>query len=205
MKQEEKNLLSRQRIMECAIKEFSEQGYGLSSVNTICSSGNISKGILYHYFKDKDEIYLLCVKECFDALTDYLRKHASMNCSNVQSRMEHYFDARLKFFKENPMYQRIFCDAIIAPPDHLENAIQKIKLNFDALNIKVLNELLEYVELRPDVTRNEVIDMFRQYQDFINARYQMAGMSEINAEEREKYCSRALTILLYGVIAREEN
>lgn len=69
MKREEKNQISRQRILESAAKEFAEKGYGLSSINVICAEGDISKGILYHYFKDKDELYLTCVQACFDGLT----------------------------------------------------------------------------------------------------------------------------------------
>ncbi|MEG1873185.1 MAG: TetR/AcrR family transcriptional regulator, partial [Ruthenibacterium sp.] len=61
MKRDEKNLASRRKILDSALAEFGANGYGLSSINTICSAGGISKGILYHYFKDKDELYLACV------------------------------------------------------------------------------------------------------------------------------------------------
>lgn len=53
MKREEKNLQTRRRIMDSALNEFSKQGYGASSINTICSAQGISKGIIYHYFKIK--------------------------------------------------------------------------------------------------------------------------------------------------------
>ena len=69
MKREEKNILSRQRSLEAALREFSEKSYDTASMNTICTENNISKGIIYHYFKDKDELYLLCAGECFDKLT----------------------------------------------------------------------------------------------------------------------------------------
>lgn len=72
MKRKEKNLQSRQRILEGALKEFSAKSYGEASLNNICNDNGMSKGIIYYYFKDKDELYLLCVKECFDALTSYL-------------------------------------------------------------------------------------------------------------------------------------
>ncbi len=39
--------------MDSALNEFSKQGYGASSINTICSAQGISKGIIYHYFKTK--------------------------------------------------------------------------------------------------------------------------------------------------------
>ena len=47
MKREEKNQQMRQRIMDSALMEFSKQGYGGSSINTICAAQNISKGIVY--------------------------------------------------------------------------------------------------------------------------------------------------------------
>ena len=45
MKREEKNQLTRRRIMDAALTEFSEQGYGASSVNTICSARGVSKAL----------------------------------------------------------------------------------------------------------------------------------------------------------------
>ena len=62
MKREEKNLQSRQRILEGALKEFSAKSYAEASLNNICNDNDISKGIIYHYFKDKDQLYLLCAR-----------------------------------------------------------------------------------------------------------------------------------------------
>ena len=59
--------------MDSALAEFSKQGYGASSVNTICAAQDLSKGIIYHYFKTKDDLYLACVEECFELLTQYLK------------------------------------------------------------------------------------------------------------------------------------
>ena len=73
MNREEKNHQTRRRIMDSALSEFARQGYGASSVNTICASGGISKGIIYHYFKTKDDLFLACAEECFQLLTDHLK------------------------------------------------------------------------------------------------------------------------------------
>ena len=58
MKRDEKNQQTRRRILDRALSEFSEKGYGGSSVNTICAVQGISKGIVYHYFENKDQLYL---------------------------------------------------------------------------------------------------------------------------------------------------
>ena len=204
MKREEKNQQTRRRILESALAEFSEQGYGASSVNTISNGEGLSKGIIYHYFPTKDDLYLACVEECFQMLTGYLQSHTNMEGQTAEERLEQYFRVRLDFFKQNPQYQRIFCDAVIMPPAHLEASIQEKKAPFDRFNIDSLNRMLEPVSLRSDLSREDVVDTFRQYQDYINARYQMTGSEKIDIRDHEESCRRALRILLYGVVERKE-
>lgn len=198
MKREEKNLQSRQKITASALREFAEQGYGLSSINTICEAGRISKGVLYHYFKDKDEVYLTCVRECFDALTTYLASRLTLESSGAQGTLQAYFDARLAFFQENPLYRRLFLEAVLSPPPHLSSAIAENRAAFDALNDRTFSTLLEHVTLRPGLTKAEVVEIFRQYQDFVNA-----TTTPGSADAHEKRSRRAVSILLYGVAARE--
>ena len=205
MKREEKNQQMRRRIMDGALAEFSRQGYGASSINTICASQELSKGIVYHYFKTKDDLYLACVEECFDRLTDYLRTQSQAEQGSTGERLERYFTARMVFFREHPVYQRIFCEAVITPPAHLRTGIQKRKQEFDALNAQILERLLAPVSLRPNITKADVIETFRQFQDFINARHQMTGTDPLEFEAREQNGRQAWNILLYGVIAVEEH
>ena len=204
MNREEKNALSRQRILEAALEEFSQKGYEAASLSNVCAEKGISKGIIYHYFKTKDDLFLSCVEECFDRLTEYLRDHVQMEQGSIEERLEGYFTARLAFFQEHPVYQRIFCEAVMTPPAHLKGEIQAQKRAFDALNIQILEQLLEPVSLRTHITKADVIETFQQFQDFINAKYEMTGIDRQGFEAHEASCKKALNILLYGVIAREE-
>lgn len=204
MKREEKIQLTRRRIMDSALKEFSECGYAASSVNNICAAEDISKGIIYHYFDSKDALFLACVEECFRLLTEHIRTNIRLIENTVELQLENYFTARMIFFKEHPLYQRIFCEAVITPPSHLKAEIQAKKQEFDELNIQIMEKLLESLPLRTDITKMEAIDTFHQFQDFINARYQMAEVDTQEFEKREQICRRALNILLYGIIERKE-
>ncbi len=47
----------RQKIIECAIEEFSQQDYSSASVSKIVLEVGIAKGSLYQYFKDKSDLY----------------------------------------------------------------------------------------------------------------------------------------------------
>lgn len=203
MKRNEKILQTRRKIIDSALQEFSEKSYGEASLNIICSAGNISKGIIYHYFKDKDELYLACVRECFDALTDYLGNIVMTDDVPVEQAMANYFDARITFFGEHLDYLGVFCSAVMNPPVHLVPAIDEITADFDAQAVSILTALLKTVRLRSDVTIAEVVEVFREYQDFVNARFQMKTYGESTLREHEVRCSRSLQILLYGVMERE--
>lgn len=204
MKQEEKKQKMRRKIMDSALTEFSAKGYGVSSINTICAAENISKGIVYHYFKTKDDLYLSCVEECFQQLTDYIRSNISEEDCSIEKHLRNYFSLRTHFFQEHPIYQRIFCEAIIAPPAHLKDEIKSRKKVFDALNTQILRQMLTPASLRSDISVEQIIEVFRQFQDFINVQYQMIDLNNHTFEMREENCLRTLNILLYGVIQRKD-
>lgn len=194
MKREEKNQQMKKRILDSALDEFSAQGYGASSVNTICAAQGISKGIVYHYFTTKDELYLACVDECFRLLTAYLKEKMPL-AGGAEEQLEGYFKLRSAFFREHPVYRRIFCEAVLSPPARLCGEVQARKRAFDDLNIEILEGLLAQVSLRHRIVPADVVEMFRQVQDFLVAKFR--------GEEFEAYeesCKKMLDILLYGII-----
>ena len=206
MKREEKNALSRQRILDAAMQEFSEKGYDAASMNTVCAENEISKGIIYHYFKDKDELYLLCVADCFNGLTAYLGAWAASCAENMETRLRQYFDARLHYFAENPVCLGIFLNAVLYPPAHLAMELASARRAFDAQNVAILTELLGSASLRHGMTVSAVVDDFRMYMDYFNAKYRaMLAQADSPAQalrEHEERCHRQLTILLYGVLEK---
>ena len=73
MKQIEKTELTVSKILEAAIEEFGTKGYNGGTINNICKKG-INKGLVYHNFKDKDELYLTCLKESCEKLVAMVKE-----------------------------------------------------------------------------------------------------------------------------------
>lgn len=207
MNRNEKNLKSRQKIIAGAQAEFGEKSYSEASLNNICTANGISKGIIYHYFKDKDELYLVCVQECFDALTIELSILEFSEGHHLEQTLQSYFDARLSFFSRFPYFFKIFCDAVAVPPVHLREAIADIKKEFDAFNIEILTRLLEQVKLRNTISIEEAVSYIYQFQNFFNFQYQKEFECGINigalSKQHEESCKRFLDIILHGMIARD--
>ena len=60
--------------MAAAMEEFGTKSYDAASLNTMCIENQISKGLIYHNFKNKDELYLQCVGQCYAQMTEYLKR-----------------------------------------------------------------------------------------------------------------------------------
>jgi AcrR family transcriptional regulator len=54
---------TRSRIMDSAVKLFSDRGFGAASVDDICADAGISKGALYHHFESKQALFLALLDE----------------------------------------------------------------------------------------------------------------------------------------------
>ena len=204
MKRKAKNQLSRRKIIDSALQEFSEKYYTEASLNSICSIGNLSKGIIYHYFKDKDDLYLTCLKECFDNLIAYISENFAVDSTDVKACLQKYFTVCNVFFSENPIYLKLFYNAVINPPQHLIKRIKEIRAEFNKLNISILIELLKSTKLRSDITGAQAVEHFLMYQDYFNVLHQNELQNELSLNEYEKYCQRWLNIFLYGIINQQE-
>lgn len=204
IKREKKSALSRQRILDAALEEFSHYGYMAASLNRVCQEKDISKGMIYHYFKDKDEIYLICIKDCFEKLTDYIKENYREADLPIEDLLKKYFDTRMEFFSKNPLYLGIFLDLVLNTPDHLRDEILEIRNGFDSLNISIFRSMLENVDLREGLSLDNLVEDFRLYMNFFNLVFKDMLKKEISQEdafkEHEKRIHRQLEIILYGIL-----
>ena len=59
-------------ILDAARAEFSECGYEAASQNRIIEAAGISKGALYYYFDDKNDLYLSVLLREFEGLSEII-------------------------------------------------------------------------------------------------------------------------------------
>ena len=93
MKQEEKSLLSKGKIIDAAMKLFLEKGYENTTMQDIIEAGGMSKGAIYHYFKSKQEIVVYLSnyeKELFTSRIKELMTHTGMTAQQKISQMFAY-------------------------------------------------------------------------------------------------------------------
>ncbi len=60
----------KQRILDCAINEFTAYTYEKTSINRILEEAKIPKGSFYQYFDNKEDLYILCIKTVYKQAVD---------------------------------------------------------------------------------------------------------------------------------------
>lgn len=205
MNREEKYNLKKQEIIHAAMKEFGENNYNEASLNAICRKGNISKGIIYHYFKNKDELYLMCVAEAFEQLTFFLNNQ-EFSFGHPKQAIEELVDLRHHFLKEHSDLSNIFTNALLQPPKHLTDKIKELKTPLNQFNIYFYQQVLNQLELRKGVTRQEAIEYFLIFQESFNYYFQRDASEDLNElfDAHEFKLSKMLHIMLYGITKEEE-
>ncbi|MGN1109649.1 MAG: TetR/AcrR family transcriptional regulator [Oscillospiraceae bacterium] len=161
MKREEKTRLTRERIISAGIKEFGTKGYSGASINSVSDSG-IAKGLLYHNFKSKDELYVECLRVCFGEITE------SLSCCGENDGLREYFRKRSEFFNEKRDMGSMVLEALVAPPEKHIDEIARLRMPYDEMNAEWIRRLIESGKLRDNIDKNSALKYLSAMQDMFN-------------------------------------
>lgn len=196
MKRTERTELTLSKIQEAALEEFGVNGYVGGTINNICKRG-INKGLIYHNFKDKDELYLVCLENSCKKLVSLIEE------SGCTSNQLQYMKLRMHFFTEYPNESHIFFEAILQPPEKLRDRINQILKPFEEMNEKIYRGILSGITLRDGITEENAIDYFRQMQRMFNGYFSSSAYRYMTLdkriEEHELNLSILLDFMLYGI------
>lgn len=196
MNRDEKNEMTRGHILRTAVKEFADRGYDGSSMNDVCALGGFSKGIIYHYYADKKELYLACMKEMFQNLTEYIRKNLKTES------LDAYCACRMNFFAQNQDEAMLFLQAVTETNKDLAAGIRQTRREFDVLNREVLKGSLAGLKLREDIREDEIMEIVMCLTTFLNTQFPGNRSDEKQVMRHETYVQKAISILLYGIVKR---
>lgn len=201
MKREEKSQQSREKILAAAIAEFGAKGYEGASLNTLLSEHGISKGLVYHYFENKDQLYLACARFCLDQLTE-----AISNVNKDTQVLQSYFEVRSRFFLSHPSLRRIFFDVLLQPPVHLRGELAAARAGLDVANRAFFQATLRSLPLRDGISEEEALSYFSLIQNALHLRllslpYSGDASALALYEEQTR---NTLELLLYGLVRKGE-
>lgn len=150
MTHQERQAHSRAEILRAAMEEFGNRDYNQVNMEAICKNHGISKGMMYHYYSNKDELFLLCVQETFNALKIYVEQNMTIpGAEDPLQHIQNYFMIREAFFQLHPRQKNVFENALLRAPEHLKEDIRTLREPIRQLNLNFLEQLTSAIPLRP--------------------------------------------------------
>lgn len=135
--------LREETILNTAAKVFCARGFGITKMIHIAKEAKLSKGLIYFYFKSKDDLYMAVILHAIKRTIQFqkheMEQHQDLNALDRLMRLlEKYFD----FVHENPYYQ----DAIstfISMTNPLKNDNSQGKLTKGMLASPFYKQIME--------------------------------------------------------------
>ncbi|QOY37290.1 TetR/AcrR family transcriptional regulator [Anaerobacillus isosaccharinicus] len=107
--------IRRQQIIEAAKHCIVTKGLPHFSIKDIAKAANLSTGVIYHYFENKDDLLVDVLKDSFSN-TEKLVKETVDAASNYNNKMKAYLETVAKVPDENPDFYIILLNYLAQAP-----------------------------------------------------------------------------------------
>ncbi|MEW5548415.1 TetR/AcrR family transcriptional regulator [Peribacillus frigoritolerans] len=97
---------SKEKIRAAAMELFMKQGYYATSISDIAKQGGISKGLLYNYYKGKEELLSEMVEARIKEVVEVMEEAFTLNTPREQ--LEHIINGAIDNIHQKPEVHRFY-------------------------------------------------------------------------------------------------
>ncbi|QFF97549.1 TetR/AcrR family transcriptional regulator [Psychrobacillus glaciei] len=90
------------RIIDAALNEFKEKGFDQASTNQIVKKAGIGKGMLFYYFKTKQDLYLYLIEYCLEMVENEYFEEINSKEPDLLERMKQIVVVKMDFLSKYP-------------------------------------------------------------------------------------------------------
>lgn len=156
-----------ERVLRAAIDEFAEKDYDSASLNLIIQKAKISKGSMYHYFRNKESLYLYVIERAIgekrrfmsNALAQLEKPFEDLGFYQI---LEFQLETALVFAETHPQYDKINHHIQQMADSSLKRKIwEQFNLEFDSSLQSIVDKAIHNGEIRHDIDRGFVMRILR--------------------------------------------
>jgi AcrR family transcriptional regulator len=142
--QEEKRRL----LLEAAVRVFARKGYHASRVGDIAEEAGVAYGLLYHYFRSKEEVLLTVFRETWRALIETIESVEEAG-DPPREQLRKVAEILLRSWRRDPDLVRVLVLEVTRSP-HLPGEMDEIVASFAAIQ-EIVERGQADGSIRPDL------------------------------------------------------
>ena len=140
-----------EQILEAGISQFAEFGLSRTSMSAIARQAQISVGVLYKYYENKDAFYDACVERCTSELDRFLLQLCAQKRKPLDYARE-LIDAVQQFSDRHKDHIRLYHQATqTADPVRAKNLANRIEGIRAKLYTKIISQAQASGDVRSDL------------------------------------------------------
>ncbi len=179
----------KENILNAAIAEFSH-GYEKASTDAIVKSAGVSKGLLYHYFGTKKDLFVATYDYAVNAMLSEFHDLINLNQKDILERWRQIIFLKMDLMKKHPMIFTFVANAQFPDSDEVKNNIveQQNKI-LDAESPKLFSDIDRSL-FREDIDVDTVLRViFFTMKGYSESQAEPAKTTEEYYGEYERYIS----------------
>jgi AcrR family transcriptional regulator len=157
------------RILEAALIEFSDKGYKKASTNTIVREAKVSKGLLFHYFISKKELYIHIYNYALDTITNELYEGVNFADKDVLSRLYASTLQKIESYSTHSLFTSLFEKHINVEDDDILTRTKESSVQYSIDSYKKIFTDIDYFLFEESVNIDRALDVVRWTIDRISA------------------------------------
>ncbi|MCB1859115.1 MAG: TetR family transcriptional regulator [Gammaproteobacteria bacterium] len=98
--------LTKEKILEAAVAEFAEKGFGSARVDAIAQKAGANKRMLYHYFGNKEALFVAVLEQAYQDIRDHEQALDLQRLDPAQA-MRELIRFTFRYFVDHPEFIRL--------------------------------------------------------------------------------------------------
>lgn len=190
------------KIINVSIVEFAQFGFANSSTNRIVKEAGISKGSLFQYFKNKEDLYFFILDYAIEKLVSDLEVRSKNLSSDLFERIVDYSKLEFEWYIENPNAYKVIVNAFTKKNTDIS---RKVEAKYSNTGESIYHKLIEETYMKELALDKKTIDLIKWFLKGFNAEfiYKVESQDTIDIEQlKHKYVevvTKYLEILRVGI------
>ncbi|MFC2947449.1 TetR/AcrR family transcriptional regulator [Virgibacillus sediminis] len=155
----------KQRILNAALKEFSEKGFEMASTNEIVRNARIGKGMLFYYFNNKQDLFYYLIDYSLNVMTNQFLNRIDVTEPDFIQRMRQIAKIKLDYFRAHPHINNFISSVILDDQLSLPKGLQDRLRDLKRKGGEIMYENVDTSLFRTDIDVNKAFNLIRWAMD----------------------------------------
>ena len=149
------------RILEAALVEFADKGYKKASTNTIVKEAKVSKGLLFHYFISKKELYIHIYNYALATITNELYEGVNFADTDVLNRLNASTVQKIDSYVKHPLFTQLFEHHVKVEDEEILERTKRASIEFSKESFSKLFSSIDYYLFNERININNALEVVK--------------------------------------------